>query len=140
MKNLKIKKKVFDNIKNFVEEKAPFESGGVLIGNDDNFVEEFIPLENNSNMKMVEFMPKPESLYKALSKTKIINTDSDKHMVGIVHSHPCKKGLEPSEKDVKCLGYKGNFLPIISNVDTDNIKCFKRIDKNTWLKTGLKVV
>lgn len=98
----------------YVKEKFPEESCGLLAGSDNKVTIE-IPITNQLHSPIKYFMD-PMELFKALDKIETLKLD----LLGIFHSHP-KGPPRPSETDIKEFLYPG-VATIICYPESNNWK------------------
>lgn len=104
---------VFDELIAYGDATPDVEVCGALLGQKDKtnwLCDEFIPLTNVSHHDHgVHYIPHPNELFQALSKTRHMNKDALKDLVGIFHTHPNNEPY-PSSTDILGAGYEGAYV------------------------------
>lgn len=120
------------NVLEYVIEKIPEESCGLLAGLD-NKVTIAIPITNQLHSPIKYFMD-PVELFKALEKFETLKLD----LIGIFHSHP-KGPPKPSETDIKEFLYPGVATIIcFSETNKWKMKAFQ-IENESYIEIELLI-
>ena len=113
MKSFTIDPAVFDELIAYGDASPDAEVCGALLGQKgetDWICDEFIKLTNVSpHDRGVHYIPHPNELFQALQKTKHMNKNANKDLVGIFHTHPHNEPY-PSSTDILGAGYEGAYV------------------------------
>ena len=115
---------IANKVLDYVKEKIPEESCGLLAGFDNNVTIE-MPITNQLHSPIKYFMD-PMELFKALEKIETLKLE----LLGIFHSHP-KGPFHPSETDIKEFLYPG-VAAIICYHESNNWKMKAFLIENDW--------
>lgn len=113
MQSFTIDPVVFDELIAYGDATPDVEVCGALLGQKGEttwICDEFIPLTNVSHHDHGHhYIPHPNELFEALSKTKHMNKNALKDLVGIFHTHPYHDPY-PSSTDILGAGYEGAYV------------------------------
>ncbi len=107
-----IQEKIKRILINYGDQSPTKEVCGFLLGKKSDSVwecDEFIPLTNISDSQEVHYIPEPNEMFKALNKTTHMDSQADKDLVGVFHTHPHHRA-QPSITDLTGAGYQGFYF------------------------------
>ncbi|TCS78464.1 Mov34/MPN/PAD-1 family protein [Tepidibacillus fermentans] len=110
---------VIDQFIQYAKEQYPNEACGILVSSlDDQQINEFIPIPNQSSNPIHEFEFEPSTIIKAFHRIEV----EKKEWIGVIHSHPISKAY-PSSIDVHNWFYPELSYWIYSLLD-DQLKAY----------------
>ena len=114
---------------------------GALLGKKNGkeiIIEDYIPLTNVSDNKLVHYIPDPNEWFQVLQKT-TLDKDSEISLVGIYHTHPQSPPIA-STTDIEEAGYAGIYIIYSPRYKKANTYYYDGDeDKRQFTKTNLKI-